>query len=74
MAKFDLESLSIEELAALRERAGDKLMEKVEARRAELEAELRTALAPSVRAAAGLPDEHEAAILLRAIEPTLLAA
>ena len=41
---------------------------------AELEAELRTALAPSVRAAAGLPDEHEAEILLRAIAPTLLAA
>ena len=40
----------------------------------ELEAELRTALAPSVRAAAGLPDEHEAEILLRAIAPTLLAA
>ena len=40
MAKIDLDSLSIEELADLRERAGDKLMEKVEARRAELEAEL----------------------------------
>ncbi len=40
MAKFDLEQLSIEELAALRERAGDKLAEKVAARRAELEAEL----------------------------------
>lgn len=40
MAKIDLDALSIEELAALRERAGEKLMEKVEARRAELEAEL----------------------------------
>lgn len=40
MAKIDLDTLSIEELAALRERAGEKLMEKVEARRAELEAEL----------------------------------
>lgn len=40
MAKNDLDSLSIEELAALRENATDKLMEKVTARRAELEGEL----------------------------------
>ncbi len=40
MAKNDLDSLSIEELAALRENATDKLLEKVTARRAELEAEL----------------------------------
>ena len=40
MAKNDLDSLSIEELAALRESATDKLLEKVSARRAELEAEL----------------------------------
>jgi hypothetical protein len=40
MAKIDLDALSIEELAALRENAADKLMEKVAARRAELEAEL----------------------------------
>jgi hypothetical protein len=40
MAKIDLDSLSIEELAGLRESATDKLMEKVAARRAELEAEL----------------------------------
>ena len=40
MAKNDLDLLSIEELAALRENATDKLMEKVAARRAELEAEL----------------------------------
>jgi hypothetical protein len=40
MAKIDLDSLSIEELASLRESATDKLMEKVAARRAELEAEL----------------------------------
>ena len=40
MAKNDLDSLSIEELAALRENATDKLLEKVAARRAELEAEL----------------------------------
>ena len=40
MAKIDLDSLSIEELASLREHAADKLFEKVAARRAELEAEL----------------------------------
>jgi hypothetical protein len=40
MAKIDLDSLGIEELAALRENAAGKLMEKVAARRAELEAEL----------------------------------
>ena len=40
MAKIDLDSLSIEELAALREHATDKLLEKVAARQAELEAEL----------------------------------
>ena len=40
MAKIDLDSLSIEELAALRDNAIDKLMEKVAVRQAELEAEL----------------------------------
>ena len=40
MAKIDLDSLGIEELANLREHATDKLFEKVAARRAELEAEL----------------------------------
>jgi len=40
MAKFDLDSLSIEELADLRERATAKLAEKVATRQAELEAEL----------------------------------
>ncbi len=40
MAKIDLDALSIEELANLRELATDKLFEKVAARRAELEAEL----------------------------------
>ena len=40
MAKIDLDSLSIEELASLRDNATDKLAEKVEARQAELEAEL----------------------------------
>ena len=40
MAKIDLDSLGIEELASLREHATDKLFEKVATRRAELEAEL----------------------------------
>jgi len=40
MAKIDLDSLSIEELATLRDDATDKLAEKVAARQAELEAEL----------------------------------
>ena len=40
MAKIDLDPLSIEELAGLREHATEKLFEKVAARRAELEEEL----------------------------------
>jgi hypothetical protein len=40
MAKIDLDSLNIEELAALRDNATTKLAEKVAARQAELEAEL----------------------------------
>ncbi len=40
MAKIDLEALSIEELASLRDNATEKLAEKVAARQAELEAEL----------------------------------
>jgi len=40
MAKIDLDALSIEELAELREHANAKLLEKVAARQAELEAEL----------------------------------
>lgn len=44
MAKIDLDSFGIEELAALRDGATDKLMEKVAARRAELEAELESLL------------------------------
>jgi hypothetical protein len=40
MAKIDLDALSIEELAELRERTNAKLLEKVAARQAELEAEL----------------------------------
>ena len=40
MAKIDLDAMSIEEVAGLRDSATDKLAEKVAARRAELEAEL----------------------------------
>ena len=40
MAKIDLDSMSIEEVAGLRDSATDILAEKVAARRAELEAEL----------------------------------
>ncbi len=40
MAKIDLDSLSIEELSALRDNATAKLAEKVAARQAELQAEL----------------------------------
>ena len=40
MAKIDLDQLSIEELAALRDQATDKLAEKVAARQSELETEL----------------------------------
>lgn len=40
MAKIDLDALSIEEVANLRDVATDKLAQKVAARRAELEAEL----------------------------------
>jgi hypothetical protein len=42
MAKIDLDSLSIEELAALRDAATEKLAQKVAARQAELEAELES--------------------------------
>jgi hypothetical protein len=40
MAKIDLDSLNIEELAALRDAATEKLAQRVMARQAELEAEL----------------------------------
>ena len=72
MAKIDLDSLSIEELAALRDSAADKLMEKVAARRAELEAELeklsqhdkpakksQAATAPVVKPKKGQDDKPE---------------
>lgn len=40
MAKVDLDSMSIEELAVLRDNANAKLLEKVAARQVELEAEM----------------------------------
>lgn len=40
MAKIDLDSMSIEELATLRDNVTDKLAEKIAARHAELEAEM----------------------------------
>ena len=40
MAKIDLDSLGIEDLASLRDQITEKLYEKVAARQAELEAEL----------------------------------
>jgi hypothetical protein len=40
MAKIDLDALTIEELASLRDAATDKLAQKVMARQAELELEL----------------------------------
>jgi len=40
MAKIDLDSMSIEELAGLRDNANAKLLEKVAARQVELEAEM----------------------------------
>lgn len=59
MAKFDLDALSIEELASLRDRAIEKLAEKVAARQAELEAELERLSAyggkPAKKAQAALP-------------------
>jgi DNA-binding protein H-NS len=42
MAKIDLDSLSIEELAAMRDAATEKLAQKVAARQSELEAELES--------------------------------
>ncbi len=58
MAKFDLDALSIEELASLRENATEKLMEKVAARQAELEAELERLAQygkPAKKAVAAVP-------------------
>jgi hypothetical protein len=54
MAKIDLDSLSIEELAALRDGAIEKLAQKVAARQAELELELER-LAQYARPAKKMP-------------------
>ncbi|MBI5261694.1 MAG: hypothetical protein HY852_07740 [Bradyrhizobium sp.] len=61
MAKFDLDSLSIEELAKLRESATEKLMEKVAARQAELEAELEklAQYRPIKKAVAAVPTSKQ---------------
>jgi hypothetical protein len=40
MAKIDLDSMTIEELAVLRDNANAKLLEKISARQVELEAEM----------------------------------
>lgn len=58
MAKIDLDSLGIEELASLRDHSIDKLAEKVASRRAELEAELEKLLQyekPTKRSASAAP-------------------
>ena len=65
MAKIDLDALSIEELASLRDRAIETLAEKVAARQAELEAELNRlsvyAGKPAKKATAKVPAEAPAA-------------
>jgi hypothetical protein len=56
MQKIDLDAMSIEELAKLRDNATAKLAEKVEARQQELEAELaRLAIYGKPRKAAPAP-------------------
>ncbi|HLG85050.1 MAG TPA: hypothetical protein VKY22_28950 [Bradyrhizobium sp.] len=55
MAKIDLDGLTIEELASLRDRAVEKLAEKVAARQAELEAELDRLSAYGVKPAKKAP-------------------
>ncbi len=66
MAKIDLDAMSIEEVADLRDLATDKLAEKVAARRAELEAELeklaqydKPARKSQVAAPAGKPKKSQ---------------
>ncbi len=57
MAKIDLDALSIEDLAELRDQAIEKLAEKVAARQAELEAELEklSQYGKPVKKSQGLP-------------------
>jgi hypothetical protein len=66
MAKIDLDSLGIEELAALRDSATDKLMEKVATRRAELEAELEKLSQYGKLAKKSLEKSPEAAPVVKA--------
>jgi len=61
MAKIDLDALSIEELASLRDEAAQKLSEKVAARQAELEAELAalSRYGKPAKKASGAEPRHE---------------
>jgi hypothetical protein len=66
LGKIDLEALSIDDLAALRDNATEKLAEKVAARQAELEAELERLsrygkVVKKSPAAAAKPDKLHAA-------------
>jgi hypothetical protein len=66
MAKIDLDSLGIEELAALRDSATDKLMEKVATRRTELEADLEKLSQYGKLAKKSLEKSPEAAPVVKA--------
>jgi hypothetical protein len=66
MAKIDLDSLGIEELAALRDSSTDKLMEKVATRRTELEAELEKLSQYGKLAKKSLEKSPEAAPVVKA--------
>jgi hypothetical protein len=66
MAKIDPDSLGIEELAALRDSATDKLMEKVATRRTELEAELEKLSQYGKLAKKSLEKSPEAAPVVKA--------
>ena len=55
MQKVDLDSMSIEELAKLRDHASDKLAEKIAARQRELAAELEKLSAFGKKAKAAAP-------------------
>jgi len=67
MAKIDLDAMSIEELAALRDNAAAKLLEKVAARQLELETEMErlsqygkpAKKGPATPAAASKPKKSE---------------
>jgi hypothetical protein len=77
MAKIDLDSLSIEELAALRDSAIEKLAEKVAARQAELEAELERLAQygrPAKKAAAAPAAKPQKADPFKTVEQAAKAA